>query len=79
MRSVESILLLPQEHPQMRATLTIEVDLLTETQKLAGIVEKAPLIREALKAPIERESAERLARLGGIHPNFKAPPRRRLT
>ena len=39
--------------------------------------EKAPLVREALKALIERESARRLARLGGSQPNFKAPPRRR--
>ena len=64
-------------HPAMRTTLAIEDDLLAEAQNLSGIREKAPLVREALKALIERESARRLARLGGSQPNFKAPPRRR--
>jgi hypothetical protein len=34
-------------------------------------------VREALKALIERESARRLARLGGSEPDLAAPPRRR--
>jgi hypothetical protein len=41
------------------------------------VKEKSALVREALKALIERESAHRLARLGGSEPALKATPRRR--
>lgn len=51
--------------------------LLAEAQALTGVTEKTALVREALKALIERESARRLARLGGSDPKAKAPPRRR--
>jgi len=61
----------------MRTTLALDDDLLAEAQKLTGVKERAPLIREALKALIARESAKRLARLGGSEPGAKAPPRRR--
>jgi hypothetical protein len=44
---------------------------------LTGLMEKSSLVREALKALIERESGRRLARLGGSEPDLKAPPRRR--
>jgi hypothetical protein len=50
---------------------------LSEATYRVGIEEKAPLLREALKVLIERESAKRLARLGGSTPKFKAAPRRR--
>ena len=43
---------------------------------MTGLKEKSSLIREALKALIERESARRLARLGGSEPDLKAAPRR---
>ena len=36
------------------------------------------LVREALRALIERESARRLARLGGSEPDLAAAPRRRF-
>ncbi|MFT3987386.1 type II toxin-antitoxin system VapB family antitoxin [Aestuariivirga sp.] len=61
----------------MRTTLALDDDLLAEAQKLTGVRERAPLIREALKALIARESARRLARLGGSEAGAKAPPRRR--
>ena len=61
----------------MRTTLALDDDLVAKAQKLTGVKEKAPLIREALKALIARESAWRLARLGGSDPNAKAPRRRR--
>ena len=61
----------------MRTTVALDDDLLAEAQKLTGVKERAPLIREALKALIARESARRLARLGGSEPGAKAPPRRR--
>jgi len=61
----------------MRTTLALDDDLLAEAEALTGVGEKTALIREALKALIERESARRLARLGGSDPKAKAPPRRR--
>lgn len=61
----------------MRTTLALDDELVAEAQGLTGLTEKSGLVREALKALIERESARRLARLGGSEPRLKAPPRRR--
>jgi len=61
----------------MRTTLALDDDLLAQAEALTGLGEKTALVREALKALIERESARRLARLGGSDPKAKAPPRRR--
>lgn len=62
----------------MRTTLALDDDLLAEAEALTGLSEKTALVREALKALIERESARRLARLGGSDPKAKASPRRRV-
>lgn len=48
----------------MRTTLNLDDDLLRQAIDLTGITEKAALLRESLKALIERESARRLALLG---------------
>ena len=61
----------------MRTTLVLDDDLLAEAQRLTGLNEKTPLVREGLKALIERESARRLARLGGTEPELQEIPRRR--
>jgi Arc/MetJ family transcription regulator len=61
----------------MRTTLALDDDLVGTAQALTGLKEKSSLVREALKALIERESARRLARLGGSKPSLAAPPRRR--
>jgi Arc/MetJ family transcription regulator len=61
----------------MRTTLALDDNLLAEAQRLTGVTEKTALVREALRALIERESARRLARLGGSEPNLGAVPRRR--
>lgn len=61
----------------MRTTLNIDDQLLAEAQRITGMAEKAALVREGLKALIERESARRLARLGGSEPKIKPIPRRR--
>lgn len=61
----------------MRTTLALDDDLIAKAQKLTGVRDKAPLVREALKALIARESAKRLALLGGSEPDAKAPSRRR--
>lgn len=61
----------------MRTTLAIDDDLLAKAQAYTGLKEKSALVREALKALIEREAARRLALLGGSEPGLTAPPRRR--
>jgi Arc/MetJ family transcription regulator len=61
----------------MRTTLNIDDDLLERARDLSGVQEKTALIREGLKALIERESARRLARLGGSEPQLEPIPRRR--
>lgn len=62
----------------MRTTLALDDELVAEARELTGLKEKSGLMREALRALIERESARRLARLGGSEPQLAAPPRRRL-
>ena len=63
--------------PKLRTTIALDDELLTKAQAFTGLKEKSALIREALKALIERESARRLARLGGTEPKLSPPPRRR--
>jgi Arc/MetJ family transcription regulator len=62
----------------MRTTVAIDDELFAKAQELAGVTEKSAVIREALKAFVEREAARRLARMGGTQPDAKAPPRRRF-
>lgn len=64
--------------PPMRTTLALDDTLVAKAQEFTGLKEKSALVREALKALIERESARRLARLGGSEPDLIPPPRRRL-
>lgn len=60
----------------MRTTLALDDDLLAKAQALTGMTEKAALVREALCALIQRESAKRLALLGGSEPQLQDVPRR---
>ncbi len=60
----------------MRTTINLDEALLDEAQRITGLTERTALIREGLKALIERESARRLARLGGSEPQVKPVPRR---
>ncbi len=60
----------------MRTTVNIDDQLLEEAQRITGVSEKAALVREGLRALIERESARRLARLGATEPQLKDVPRR---
>ena len=62
----------------MRTTMVLDDDLLAEAQRLTGTKEKTALVREGLRALIERESARRLARLGGTEPDLEPAPRRRF-
>ena len=60
----------------MRTTLNIDDTLYSKAVELTGIHEKTALMREGLKALIERESARRLALLGGSEPELEQIPRR---
>lgn len=61
----------------MRTTLSLDDELIAQAQAFTGMKEKSALVREALKALIERESARRLALLGGSEPQLEPIPRRR--
>jgi Arc/MetJ family transcription regulator len=61
----------------MRTTLIIDDELLERAKKLTGIQEKTAVIHAGLDALIARESARRLAALGGTDKAAKAVPRRR--
>ena len=61
----------------MRTTIALDDELLAEAQRLTGTYEKTALVRQALTALIERESARRLARLGGSQPSLEDIPRGR--
>ena len=54
----------------MRTTLALDDELLAKAQALTGLTEKSALVREALRALIQRESARRLALLGGSEPQL---------
>jgi Arc/MetJ family transcription regulator len=60
-----------------RTTIALGDELLSRAQALTGIRERSGLVRQALQALIERESARRLARLGGTEPDLQPAPRRR--
>lgn len=61
----------------MRSTIALDDDLIRTAQEYTGVMEKSALMREALKALIEREAARRLAGLGGASPGMAYIPRRR--
>jgi len=63
----------------MRTTLVLDDELLAKAQAYTGVREKSALVREALKALVEREAARRLALLGGTQPRLRAPRRRRTS
>jgi Arc/MetJ family transcription regulator len=70
------VLLLVLEKP-MRSTIALDDELIRVAQEYTGVMEKSALMREALKALIEREAARRLAELGGAAPGMASIPRRR--
>jgi len=61
----------------MRTTLNIDEDLLRKAARLSGIHEKTSLVKLGLEALIARESARRLADLGGTEKKLKNIRRRR--
>ncbi len=61
----------------MRTTLLVDDRLLEEARRLTGLREKTAIVRAGLEALIARESANRLAALGGTEPRMRPVPRRR--
>lgn len=61
----------------MRTTISLDEQLIAQAQRVTGTQERTALIHEGLLALIARESARRLARLGGSDPRAKAPASRR--
>ena len=62
----------------MKTTLNIDDQILEKAKKLTGVKEKTALVRMGLEALIARESAKRLAILGGTEKEVKHIPRRRF-
>lgn len=61
----------------VRTTVNLDDQLLAQAQELCGPLERTHLLKEALQALVERESARRLATLAGSQPDLQPVPRRR--
>lgn len=59
----------------MRTTLALDDELLQQAQSYLSELDRTALLKEALRALVARESAKRLALLGGSEPNLDAAPR----
>jgi metal-responsive CopG/Arc/MetJ family transcriptional regulator len=55
----------------MRATVSLDDELLRTAEEYSGLTERAALIREALKSLIAREAGRRLLALAGTAPNLE--------
>jgi len=62
---------------KMRTTLNIDDQLYEEAVRLTGVKEKTALLKESLKALIQRESAKRLSQLAGSEPLLEDISRRK--
>jgi len=61
----------------VRTTLNIDDNLLDQAMQLTGVVEKTQLVKLGLESLIARESAKRLALLGGTEKGLEEIPRRK--
>jgi Arc/MetJ family transcription regulator len=62
----------------MRTTVTLDDELMKKAIELSGTTERSALLRDGLKALIAKESARRLAALGGSDPSAHSAPRQRM-
>ena len=62
----------------MRATVSLDDELIRTAQEYSGVTERTALLREALKALIEREAARSLAALEGTMPDLEDVRRLRV-
>lgn len=63
----------------MRTTLILDDDLVAEALRQTGLKEKTAVVRLGLEVLIQRESARRLAALGGTMPQLSIASRQRGT
>lgn len=61
----------------MRTTINLDDELIEKARRLTGIEGRTALVHAGLRALVQRESARRLARLGGSDPDLQPVPRRR--
>ena len=61
----------------MRTTVNLDDELLAQAQLLSGLTKRTQLLHEALHALVQRESARRLAKLGGTQAHLNPVLRRR--
>jgi Arc/MetJ family transcription regulator len=61
----------------MRTTLNIDEELLEKAKRLSGLEEKTAILHAGLEALVARESARRLAALGGSERELRPTRRRR--
>ena len=61
----------------MRTTLVLNDALVAEAMRQTGLKEKTAVIHRGLESLIQRESARRLAKLGGTMPALEVAPRSR--
>jgi Arc/MetJ family transcription regulator len=61
----------------VRTTINLDDKLIEEAMRMTGVKERTALIHEGLRALVARETARRLARLGGSEPQLRPIPRRR--
>lgn len=61
----------------VRATVTLDEELLKTAHEYTGIKGRAKLLPETLKSIIAREAGRRLVALGGTAPEIEDVPRRR--
>ena len=61
----------------MRTTVNLDDELFDQAQRLLGVTERSVVLREALHALIQRESAQRLSLLCGTQKQLKDIARRR--
>ncbi|WP_340313056.1 DUF7662 domain-containing protein [Rhizorhabdus argentea] len=66
-----------RDYPSAAAPALSSQRLFEDARRYSGIENDEDLVREGMRALIEREAARRLAEAGGTMPEFSAPPRRR--
>jgi Arc/MetJ family transcription regulator len=74
----KAVLFLVYGGKAMRASVTLDDELLKRAHEYTGLTERADLLREALKSIIAREAGRRLLALAGTAPNIKDVRRRRV-
>lgn len=76
-RMMYNTCIISKEASAVRTTINLDDDLLEEARRITGVKGRTALVHEGLRALIERESARRLARLGGSEGQLLPVPRRR--